>query len=181
MSTLEIVVALLRGAHMAALVSLFGTLVFLTLVAPAAVAEAAKDAPRLRRRLLRVARISAALALIVGIAWIAAESAVIASADSVAMTLQALPVVALRTQFGADHARWTDGFRRGWRRHDPGGRWHGRQRRGCNRDRRTRPTGAAEHEGHVAAPSDPVSFRRPASGPIHITPPPAARPVLSQH
>ena len=73
MSTLEIVVALLRGAHMAALVSLFGTLVFLTLVAPAAVAEAAKDAPRLRRRLLRVARISAALALIVGIAWIAAE------------------------------------------------------------------------------------------------------------
>ena len=100
MSTLEIVVALLRGAHMAALVSLFGTLVFLTLVAPAAVAEAAKDAPRLRRRLLRVARISAALALIVGIAWIAVESAVIAGADSVAMTLQALPVVALRTQFG---------------------------------------------------------------------------------
>ena len=100
MSTLEIVVALLRGAHMAALVSLFGTLVFLTLVAPAAMAEAAKDAPRLRRRLLRVARISAALALIVGIAWMAVESAVIAGADSVAMTLQALPVVALRTQFG---------------------------------------------------------------------------------
>ena len=48
MSTLEITVALLRGAHMAALVSLFGTLVFLTLVAPAAMAEAAKDAPRLR-------------------------------------------------------------------------------------------------------------------------------------
>ena len=36
MSTLEIVVALLRGVHMAALVSLFGTLVFLTLVAPSA-------------------------------------------------------------------------------------------------------------------------------------------------
>ena len=92
--------ALLRGAHIAALVSLFGTLVFLTLVAPAAVAEAAEDAPRLRRRLLRVARISAAFALIVGIAWIAVESAVIAGAGSVAMTLQALPVVALRTQFG---------------------------------------------------------------------------------
>ena len=100
MSTLGIVVALLRGAHMAALVSLFGTLVFLTLVAPAAMAEAAKDAPRLRRRLLRVARISAATALIVGIAWIAVESAVIAGAGSVAMTLHALPVVALRTQFG---------------------------------------------------------------------------------
>jgi hypothetical protein len=54
----------------------------------------------LRWWLLRVARISAALALIVGIAWIAVESAVIAGAGSVAMTLQALPVVALRTQFG---------------------------------------------------------------------------------
>ena len=40
------------------------------------------------------------LALIVGIAWLAVESAVIAGAGSVAMTLQALPVVALRTQFG---------------------------------------------------------------------------------
>ena len=100
MSTLEIVVALLRGVHMAALVSLFGTLVFLTLVAPSAVAEAPKDAPRLQRRLLRVARISAALALIIGVAWIAVESAVIAGAGSVVMTLQALPVVALRTQFG---------------------------------------------------------------------------------
>jgi len=42
MSTLEIVVALLRGAHMAALVSLFGTLVFLTLVAPAAMQKQPK-------------------------------------------------------------------------------------------------------------------------------------------
>jgi putative copper export protein/mono/diheme cytochrome c family protein len=100
MDTLEVVVPLLRGAHMAALVSLFGTLVFLTLVSPAAVAEAAEYAPRLRRRLLRVARISAMLALIVGIAWITVESAVIAGAGSIAMTLQALPVVALRTQFG---------------------------------------------------------------------------------
>jgi hypothetical protein len=101
MSTLEIVVALLRGTHVAALVSLFGTLVFLTLVTPAAVAEATQDAPRLRRRLLRVARISAAVALTIGIAWIAVESAVIAGAGSVMMTLHALPVVALRTQIRA--------------------------------------------------------------------------------
>ena len=100
MSTLEIVVALLRGTHVAALVSLFGTLVFLTLVAPAAVVEATQDAPRLRRRLLRVARISAVVALTIGVAWIAVESAVIAGAGNVAMTLHALPVVALRTQYG---------------------------------------------------------------------------------
>jgi putative copper export protein/mono/diheme cytochrome c family protein len=100
MSTLESVVALLRGAHVAALVSLFGTMVFLTIVAPAAMAEATKDASRLRRRLLRVALISAAVGLTIGVAWIVVETAVIADAASSAMTLHALPVVALRTQFG---------------------------------------------------------------------------------
>jgi putative copper resistance protein D len=100
MSTLEIVVALLRGAHVAALVSLVGTLVFLVLVAPSAMAESPMEAPVLRWRLLRLARFSAAFALVVGIAWLTVESAVIAGADSVATTLHALTVVAWRTQFG---------------------------------------------------------------------------------
>jgi putative copper export protein/mono/diheme cytochrome c family protein len=100
MSTLEIAVALLRGTHVAALVSLFGTLVFLTLVVPSAMTEAAGEAPNLRRKLLRLARISTVFALIIGMAWLAVESAVIAGADSAAMTLHAVPVVALRTQFG---------------------------------------------------------------------------------
>jgi putative copper export protein/mono/diheme cytochrome c family protein len=101
MSTLESVVALLRGAHVAALVSLFGALVFLTLVVPSAMVEASVDATHLLRlRLLHLTRFSAALALIIGIAWITVEGAVIAGAGSVAMTLHALPVVALRTQFG---------------------------------------------------------------------------------
>lgn len=100
MSNLEIVAALLRGSHVAALLSLFGTLVFLTLVAPSALTQAAVEAPRLRRRLSRLACISAASALIIGMAWLAAESAVIAGADSAAMTLRAARVVGLRTQFG---------------------------------------------------------------------------------
>ena len=100
MSTLEIVVALLRGTHVAALVSLFGTLVFLTLVVPSAMTEATAEAPHLRRRLLRLAGISGASALIIGVVWLVVESAVIAGAGGVAMTLHAVPVVALRTQFG---------------------------------------------------------------------------------
>src|SRR5580692_3203729 len=80
MSTLESVVALLRGAHVAALVSLFGTMVFLTIVAPAAMAEATKDASRLRRRLLCVALVSAAVGLTIGVAWRVVETAVIADA-----------------------------------------------------------------------------------------------------
>ena len=100
MSPLDITVALLRGVHVAALVSLFGTLVFLMFVAPSAMAEATIEAPRLRRVLLRLARVSAVLALIVGIAWLVMESAAIADADSIAMTLRTVPVVALHTQFG---------------------------------------------------------------------------------
>jgi len=95
MSTLEILVAVLRGAHMAALVSLFGTLVFLTLVAPAAMTEAAT-----------YGAVAACCANQCGVrtdrghCMDSVESAVIAGADSVAMTLPALPVVGLRTQFG---------------------------------------------------------------------------------
>jgi putative copper resistance protein D len=100
MSTLMTLVALLRGMHVLALVSLSGTLVFLTLVAPSAMAEAATDAPELRQRLLRLARSSTVCALIVAVAWLVVETVVIAGADSAATTLHALPTVAVRTQFG---------------------------------------------------------------------------------
>jgi copper resistance protein D len=97
---MEFIAAILRGVHVAMLVSLFGTLMFLTIVAPPAVREGPEDAPRLWRSLLRLARFSAVLALIIGVAWLATETTVIVGADGVRMTLHALPVVALRTQFG---------------------------------------------------------------------------------
>jgi len=92
--------AVLRGAHLIALLSLFGTLVFLAAVAPAALAEAGAAGPPARRRLLRIARLSAALALVIGIAWLVLEAAIIAGAENAASALHALPTVALDTQFG---------------------------------------------------------------------------------
>ena len=100
MSSVEILVASLRGAHVAMLVSLFGTLVFLTLIAPAAMSQAAELAPSLCQRLLRLARISVAGALILGMGWLLVETVIIAGADDLDSTLAALPVVAWRTQFG---------------------------------------------------------------------------------
>ena len=100
MTTIEFISAALRGTHVATLVSLFGTLVFLTIVAPPAMKEAAEDSRRLWQRLLRLACSSAALALIIGAAWLVVEASVIAGADSATMTLHVLPVVASRTQFG---------------------------------------------------------------------------------
>jgi putative copper export protein/mono/diheme cytochrome c family protein len=92
-SSLQAATAVLRGAHITALVSLFGTLLFLAVIA-------AGDATRLRTNLRRLARISAASALLTGLGWLVIESAAIADADSIAATLAALPVVALRTQYG---------------------------------------------------------------------------------
>jgi hypothetical protein len=88
LSTSEILVASLRGTHVAALVSLFGTLVFLMFVAPVAMAEAAEGAPCLRQSLLRLARASTTCALIIAIGWLLVETAVMASADSVLTTLR---------------------------------------------------------------------------------------------
>jgi putative copper export protein/mono/diheme cytochrome c family protein len=93
MTATAIIVTALRGVHVTALVSLFGTLLF--------IAALAHDV-RLRHVLQRVARISAVCALLAGLAWLVVESSVIAGADSVAATLRAAPVVAFQTHYG----RW---------------------------------------------------------------------------
>jgi putative copper export protein/mono/diheme cytochrome c family protein len=100
MSGMEIILPVVRGTHVASLASLFGSLVFLALVAAPAMGVATGDALYLWRRLLKLARLSAALALISGVVWLLMEASVIAGANSATMALHALPVVALRTQFG---------------------------------------------------------------------------------
>src|SRR6516165_6907746 len=100
MGSQEVLVALLRGVHLAAQLSLFGTLVFATVVAPASAAAGATEATRLRTLLLRLVRTSAMCALLAGAAWLTAATAAIAGTGGVAATLHALPVVALKTQFG---------------------------------------------------------------------------------
>ena len=98
MSAADIVTAVLQGAHVAALISLFGTLVF-----AAVVVRGLPDAPwrrPLRARLTRLGRVSVLLALALGLAWFAAEAASIAGADDIREAPSALLPVALRTQFG---------------------------------------------------------------------------------
>jgi len=100
MSATTIALAALRGAHVAALLSLFGTLVFRAVVAPAALAAAPAVGPAVRTRVLRIGWVSALLALGFGAAWLVLQAAVIAGADTVGETLSVLPVVAVDTQFG---------------------------------------------------------------------------------
>lgn len=95
MSALDIATSLLRGVHVAALVSLFGTLLFVGTALPSD-----GHTPQLRSLLRWLALVSALAGLIAGIAWLMLQTAAIAGADSVAMTLHAVPTVALQTQFG---------------------------------------------------------------------------------
>ena len=95
MSTLLTVAAVVRGVHVAALISLFGTLLFILLILGSETCAAG-------RRLRRLAWISTAAALFLGLGWLIAEAAAIADAASFASALAASPVVAFQTQYG----RW---------------------------------------------------------------------------
>lgn len=88
----------LRAAHLAALMSLFGVLVF-----SAVVVRTLPGTPWARSMQSRMALLgwwSVSLALILGVAWLAVRTAVIAGAATMEELLSALPVVALETQFG---------------------------------------------------------------------------------
>ena len=94
MGPLEIIVASLRGLHLIALVSDFGTLIAI------AMTPATQETAYLHRALRRIVRGGTACALVTGIAWLITESAVIADTDTIGNTLAAVPVVALQTQYG---------------------------------------------------------------------------------
>jgi putative copper export protein len=98
MSAVDALAAILRGAHTAALASLFGTLVFAT-----AVARGLPNAPwarSTRARLALWAWAGALCALALCAAWFVAQAVAIANTTGVPDTLAALPLVALDTQFG---------------------------------------------------------------------------------
>jgi putative copper resistance protein D len=85
--------ALIRGAFVASVLSGFGTVLFLCALLPPA-------APTLSSRCRAVARISLLLAGAAGFAWIVLEARVIAEVSGVAETAAAVPTVLLGTRFG---------------------------------------------------------------------------------
>ena len=87
MNEVDLPLALLRGLHLVALLSAFGTLVFAALVAP----------PALHVRLMYQARIGALAALVLGLAWFIVQAAMFAGSWDVAA---AIPATLLHTRFG---------------------------------------------------------------------------------
>ena len=89
------VLALLRGLHVAAILSVLGTTAFLAWILPAAV-----DGRPARPVLIRLWRISGWLAVASGVAWFIAQADEIAGAPDVASLAAALPIVADQTRYG---------------------------------------------------------------------------------
>src|ERR1700692_2091118 len=98
---LELAVALGRGVHFAAVLSLFGTLIIAAIIAPAALRDVSSDtAQDLRRRLTTLLRGRALVALLVGGLWLLAQAADMAGASSLIGAIRATPIALFDTQFG---------------------------------------------------------------------------------
>jgi putative copper export protein/mono/diheme cytochrome c family protein len=90
------IMALMRGLHLAATLSLLGTAGFIAWVLPAG----GRAPALLYRHLVRVWWVSGAVSVAAGLAWFTLQAAAIAGADSAAAVWAAQPVVAAHTRFG---------------------------------------------------------------------------------
>ena len=89
--------ALLRGLHLAATLSLLGVVGFIAWVLPAAAADGRDMLPRL----IRPWRLSGLVALLTLLAWFVLQSAILAGASGLKEVAAALPVVAEHTRYGS--------------------------------------------------------------------------------
>jgi putative copper export protein/mono/diheme cytochrome c family protein len=97
MMDLATLLALLRGAHLAATLSLLGVAGFIAWLLPAAGA----DGPAMLPPLVRLLRLSGIVALLTLAAWFALQAAVISGAADLHQVAAALPIVAEQTRYGS--------------------------------------------------------------------------------
>ncbi|HEY4173539.1 MAG TPA: CopD family protein, partial [Rhodopila sp.] len=90
------IMAVVRGLHLAATLSLLGTVGFLLWMLP----PGPTVPVALHRWLTRLWWISGLIALLAGAAWFVLQSAAIAGAGTMSDAIDALPVVALHTRYG---------------------------------------------------------------------------------
>jgi putative copper export protein/mono/diheme cytochrome c family protein len=96
MTGLATIMELLRGLHLAAILSLLGTAGFIAWLLP----TTEGDAVSLRRSLLRLWWGSGLLAVLAGAAWLVLQAAIFVDADNLADAVAAIPLTAAHTRFG---------------------------------------------------------------------------------
>lgn len=95
--------ALIRGSFVAALFSAFGASSFIQLLAPPALKLMdPHDAGAIKRRCLRVVRVSLVAALLALLGWLVLETSDMSEASNAQQALAAIPTVLLGTSFGHD-------------------------------------------------------------------------------
>ena len=100
-SGLDGILVLTRSALVAALLSVFGTLAFRTVVVPRAFGRMPPETVgQVKRRLLWMTQAGAAAGLAAGLAWLVAQAGSMADAASAAQAAAALPSVLEATVFG---------------------------------------------------------------------------------
>jgi putative copper export protein/cytochrome c553 len=96
-----VTIALARAVTVTALLSVFGTVVFRTIVAPKTFAGMAQgEVAAAERQLLKLAYASVAFAIGGAALWLVAQAATMADADSVRNAFAAVPTVLSKTSFG---------------------------------------------------------------------------------
>jgi putative copper export protein/mono/diheme cytochrome c family protein len=95
-----LLLATLRGVHMLALLVLIGTLVALLAVAPSPRINVTAAIRSARQGLLRMARITAVVTLLTGVAWLVMQAVTIGVATGLAQAVAVLWVVVRSTRFG---------------------------------------------------------------------------------
>jgi putative copper resistance protein D len=96
-----LLLAAVRGASVAALLSAFGAVVFGDFVIGRALVGAApQDAAACRRRLLIVAQASALVGVLACLAWLVVQAGDLADAEGIGGALAAVPLVVRTTSFG---------------------------------------------------------------------------------
>ena len=96
----EAILPAVRALHVAMCMSLFGALLFRVAIAPPALAGAPAGAPRVERRLARLATGSLAAALATWLAWLWFQTAAMSGAEGAEAVAAAVPVVLGQTVFG---------------------------------------------------------------------------------
>src|SRR5580692_1732534 len=94
-----LMLAFVRGLSVASLLSVFGALLFRAVIAPPVVAWMLSGAAEFERRWRMVVWGSWAASIITALAWLTAETANIAGADTMRATAVALPTVLTDTFF----------------------------------------------------------------------------------
>jgi putative copper export protein/mono/diheme cytochrome c family protein len=100
MTGAELLHGLVRGTHVAATLSIFGSMLFHAVIAGSAAGPISDATRGLNRRLVALAWYSLAVAVVAAVVWLPLEAAAVAGDGGIDQVLATIPIVLWRSRFG---------------------------------------------------------------------------------